>query len=273
MRKLLIPVVCTALLNLVSFNVLSQDGKVQTVKSPLHRVALLELYTSEGCSSCPPADRFLSKLKTNDLSDQQNPPKLIPLAYHVTYWDYIGWKDQYANKQYDQRQRGIAHKNKKSTIYTPQFVLAGNDYRRYKAFNRDVKNIASEKATVDIGLSVQIISGSSDANKTNMERLRISLNSNITKADEKEINVYVAVVENNLFSEVEDGENKGEQLQHDYVVRKLLGPYLHGESKRQKNTTQTITLNSGWKKQDLSIVGFAENIRTGEVLQAVRLKL
>ena len=273
MRKLLIPVVCTALLNLVSFNVLSQDGKVQTVKSPLHRVALLELYTSEGCSSCPPADRFLSKLKTNDLSDQQNPPKLIPLAYHVTYWDYIGWKDQYANKQYDQRQRGIAHKNKKSTIYTPQFVLAGDDYRRYKAFNRDVKNIASEKATVDIELSVEIISDGSGKDITNIEQLRISLNSDIAKADEKKINVYVAVIENNLFSEVEDGENEGERLRHDYVVRTLLGPYLHGKSKRQKNTTQTIALDTKWKKQDLSIVGFAENIRTGEVLQAVRLEL
>lgn len=273
MRKLLIVVVCTTLLNLVSFNALSQDGKVQTVKSPAHRVALLELYTSEGCSSCPPADRFLSKLKTSELGDKQNPPKLIPLAFHVTYWDYIGWKDKYANKQYDQRQRDIAHKNRKNTVYTPQFVLAGDDYRRYKAFNRDIKNIASEKAAVDIELSAQIISDSSDTNKATIEKLRVSLNSDITKADEKEINVYLAVIENNLFSEVEDGENEGERLQHDYVVRTLLGPYLHSELKRQKNTAQTITLDTKWKKQDLSIVGFVENPRTGEVLQAVRLKL
>jgi hypothetical protein len=276
MKKILVTAICAASLNLVSFNALSQDGKVQTVKSPAHRVALLELYTSEGCSSCPPADRFLSKLKTSDLSklsDKQSSPKLIPMAFHVTYWDYIGWKDKYANKQYDQRQRDIAHKNKKNTVYTPQFVLAGDDYRRYKTFNRDIKNIASEKATVDIELSAEIISESSGEDKTNSEQLRIGLTSDITKADEKEVNVYVAVIENNLFSEVADGENEGERLQHDYVVRTLLGPYLHSDSKRQKKSAQTITLDPEWKTQDLSIVGFAENPRTGEVLQAVRLKL
>lgn len=273
MKKLLIVTVCTALLNLASLSASSQESKVQTVKSPAHRVALLELYTSEGCSSCPPADRFLSKLKASELGDKQNPPKLIPMAFHVTYWDYIGWKDEYANKQYDQRQRDIALKNKKSTVYTPQFVLAGDDYRRYKTFNRDVKNIASKKTTVDIELSVQTISDSSDEGEKNIERLRVSLNSDIKKADEKEINMYVAVIENNLFSEVEDGENEGERLQHDYVVRALLGPYLHSESERQNNTAQTITLDPKWKKQDLSIVGFAENPQTGEVLQAVRLKL
>jgi hypothetical protein len=94
---------------------------LNTARSPHNRVALLELYTSEGCSSCPPADRFLSSLKTAGITDKQ----LIPVAFHVTYWDYIGWQDRFAKKQHDERQRELAHKNRQTTVYTPQFVLAG----------------------------------------------------------------------------------------------------------------------------------------------------
>lgn len=96
---------------------------IKTVSSPQNRVAVLELYTSEGCSSCPPADRFLSQLKDSGISDRQ----LIPMAFHVTYWDYIGWNDRFAKKQFDQRQRELAYKNKSSTVYTPQFLLSGDD--------------------------------------------------------------------------------------------------------------------------------------------------
>ena len=77
------------------------DNQILTAVSPEHRVSLLELYTSEGCSSCPPADKFLSNLQRAGVSSKQ----LIPLAFHVTYWDYIGWKDPYASPKHDGRQR------------------------------------------------------------------------------------------------------------------------------------------------------------------------
>lgn len=238
----------------------STSTNIKIVKSPVNRVAVLELYTSEGCSSCPPADRFLSSLKKTGISSKQ----LIPLAFHVTYWDYIGWQDRFAKKQYDQRQRESAQKKRSNTVYTPQFLLSGDDYRRYSDFSKDVNKIIMEKSSVDIELSLQDL-----PTKADVSSLLLNLKSS---SSEKNIGFYFAVVENDLSSDVETGENNGEQLHHDYVVRKLYGPFLHGSAVKRYEIEQTIALDSEWSKSNLSFVAFAENVQTGEVLQAVSLQ-
>ena len=237
------------------------DVKVAT--SPDNRVVLLELYTSEGCSSCPPAERFLSDLKEAGISGKQ----LIPLAFHVTYWDYIGWKDQFAKKQYDERQRELAHKKKKSTVYTPQFVLSGNDYRSYATFSEDVNNLAKQRSTVDLELTAHVLSGQEPNDK-----LQLNLKTDISASKIKDVGFYLVIIENNLASDVDDGENEGELLHHDYVVRQFLGPYVQSKPENQRSREQTIVLQPEWKRDDLSIVAFAENPHTGEVLQAVRIE-
>ncbi len=236
---------------------------VRTVISSENRVAVLELYTSEGCSSCPPADHFLSKLKNAGISSKQ----LIPMAFHVTYWDYIGWNDRFAKKQFDQRQRDAAYKKNSKSVYTPQFRLSGDDYRSYKSFSKDVNRLIKQKATINLELSLRVSSG-----QTGKDRLLVSLKSSNYQSDVNNLGYYFAVVENNLLSEVEAGENDGEQLHHDYVVRELLGPYYQAESDQQYETEKTINLDSEWQKNNLSIVAFVENLQTGELLQAVRMK-
>lgn len=240
------------ILLLLPTSLLAQN--VTTIKSPQHRVAMLELYTSEGCSSCPPADVFLSQLKDKRISDQQ----LIPMAFHVSYWDYIGWKDRFAKKQFDQRQRERerARKNKQTNVYTPQFVFSGEDYRRFASFSNDVDKLIKQKASVDLELT---------ADKQN-DNLQLNLKSDISRSKLKKVGFYFVLIENNLSSEVKDGENEGKELKHDYVVRQFFGPYF------QMETEQSIKLQPEWKQQDLSIVAFAEDPHTGEVLQAVRLK-
>ena len=94
-------------------------------ESSAKRTELLELYTSEGCSSCPPADRWLSKL----LQDQALWTAFIPVAFHVDYWDYIGWKDRFARSTYSQRQRRYAREQSLRTVYTPGFILNGKPTR------------------------------------------------------------------------------------------------------------------------------------------------
>lgn len=239
------------------------ESTVKVAKSPTNRVVLLELYTSEGCSSCPPADRFLSSLKEAGVSDKQ----LIPLAFHVTYWDYIGWKDRFAKKQYDERQRGLAHKNKSTAVYTPQFVLSGDDYRSYTTFSEDVNNLAAEKAMVDLVLTASIV-----PDRQGKDSLHLNLEADISASQVKDIGYYLLVVENNLASDINDGENNGERLHHDYVVRQFLGPYFQSKPENRLQREQTIALQPEWKREDLSIVAFAENPHTGEVLQAVRLE-
>ena len=87
--------------------------------------ALVELYTSEGCSSCPPADRWLSSLSARP------PGTVVPLALHVDYWDYIGWKDPYAKREFSLRQRKLTQLQRMALVYTPQVVLQGRDFRAW----------------------------------------------------------------------------------------------------------------------------------------------
>lgn len=230
----------------------------KTAESPENRVALLELYTSEGCSSCPPADRFLSSLRKAGITSKQ----LIPVAFHVTYWDYIGWKDRYADKRYDARQRDQASKNRQRTVYTPQFLLAGDDYRSYASFSEDVNKLVSQPADVDLALDMRIDGA----------KLSLALKSDISDSKVKDVGFYVVVIENDLTSVVDDGENEGETLHHDYVVRQMHGPYFQSQPENHLETRVLIDIDEGWKKEDLSFVAFAENPHTGEVLQAVRLK-
>src|SRR5262245_35977291 len=88
--------------------------------------ALVELYTSEGCSSCPPADRWLATL-----GQRYAPGSVVPLALHVDYWDYIGWKDPYAKREFSLRQRKLSQLQRMALVYTPQVVLQGRDFRRW----------------------------------------------------------------------------------------------------------------------------------------------
>ena len=250
-----------------SFQILATEAvaenSIRTSNSPENRVVLLELYTSEGCSSCPPADQFLSSLKSSGVSSEQ----LIPMAFHVTYWDYIGWKDRFANPQFDKRQRELARKNELSTIYTPQFVLSGDDYRVYATFSEEVNRLASEKATVAISLSAHITCARNDT-----EIMHLKLSADISKTEVEGVGFYLVVIEDNLTSDVDDGENEGRKLHHDSVVRQFLGPYYPSKQGGLFRREQAITLQPEWKREDLSVIAFAENPQTGEVLQAVSLK-
>src|SRR5262252_2023521 len=110
-------------------------------QSGTNRTALIELYTSEGCSSCPPAEEWLSKLKAH--------PRLwidlVPAAFHVDYWDYLGWRDPFGAAAYSDRQRTYAAEWKSRSIYTPGFVLDGKEFRGW--FKPDKLPQASDRIT------------------------------------------------------------------------------------------------------------------------------
>lgn len=237
---------------------------VFSASSPQHRVAVLELYTSQGCSSCPPAEHWLSKLKEAGVSSRE----LIPLAFHVTYWDYIGWKDRYGSERYDYRQREIAQFNKQRTIYTPQFVLAGSDYRTYDRFSSDVNRIIAQPSPLDISIKA---TANADV------ELSVELETNAMQEAAGRPVLFLALYENNLTSQVKAGENEGRLLKHDYVVRQFYGPFMLGQSATQSGKPevvhQKVPLGANWMSRDLNLVAFAQNPVTGEVLQAVQLSL
>lgn len=113
-----------------------------------HPLVVVELYTSQGCSSCPPADEFLAMLAMD--------PSIMPLALHVDYWDYIGWADKFASPQFTERQKKYAHHAGSRSIYTPQMIVGGLDhvegYRREETGELIRKHLA---AAQDIGLTVE----------------------------------------------------------------------------------------------------------------------
>src|SRR5689334_12001294 len=101
-------------------------------------VPLLELYTSEGCSSCPPADKWLSSIAAAGYGTD----KVVPLAFHVDYWDYIGWKDRFARPDFSDRQRWVAAIGRSDFVYTPQVILNGIDFRGWSQNSRFRESIS-----------------------------------------------------------------------------------------------------------------------------------
>jgi hypothetical protein len=167
-------------------------------ESPATLVPVIELYTSEGCSSCPPADRWLSTLKGSAAAG-----RAVVQAFHVGYWDYIGWIDRFAAPAHTTRQRQVARQNGLSGIYTPQLVRNGQDWRDYSA-----ALATSEAARARIAL--QKIAD--DA----FEAL-------VAPADAQSgWAAYWTVTEHGHSSKVKSGENAGEFLRHDFVVRQYV---------------------------------------------------
>jgi hypothetical protein len=242
----------------VALPVRADDNRVITANSPAHRVALLELYTSEGCSSCPPADRWLSALKTSDITSEQ----LIPLAFHVSYWDYIGWKDRFASTQYDQRQRKQAMLANSRSVYTPQFMLNGRDYRGYRNLDGDIRKINDEPGSLDLRMTITV---------TGPDIMDVRVDAGRVTDSKTAINI--ALYENGLSSDVSDGENEGEHLSHDYVVRRFYTSKLQKSADNKITVSQSIPVDKDWRKENMGVVAFAQDMDSGEVLQAVRVEM
>lgn len=221
-------------------------------------VPLLELYTSEGCSSCPPADDWLSSLRRSGLA----PDHVVPLALHVDYWNDFGWEDSFSQKMFTDRQYRLADLNRLRTVFTPQLVLNGRNLSRWHSqADSEIRriNTMTPQAGISLSLSRQAHSVSISANAE-------------TFKPEMPADLYLAVYENNLSREIGAGENRDLTLHHDYVARQLIGP-LPLKDTGKVRFERNIPLDKSWKESDLGVVAFVQNRRDGEVLQALSLPL
>ncbi|MES2935132.1 MAG: DUF1223 domain-containing protein [Pseudomonadota bacterium] len=221
-------------------------------QSPAHTIALLELYTSEGCSSCPPADQFVSGLRAAGLTEDQ----VLPLSLHVDYWDYIGWKDAYAKPAFTQRQRALADLLGSRTVYTPELFIAGRELRNWSnSLKTNVKRINDRPAQADIRIT--LAPGATGS-------LSLEVNAKAAKGGK----LFVALAENGLVSRVKAGENQGATLKHDYVVREWMGPIVLNNS--TATLARTVTLPAGAVAKNLTVTAFVQSDK-GEILQALAL--
>ena len=256
-KQFVFPVFCAILLSMAMTPALAQ---VCTKKSPPHTVALLELYTSEGCSSCPPADKFVSGLHSSLQSEQ-----VVPLSLHVDYWDYIGWKDIFAQPKFTERQRWLSNIADAPTIYTPEIFISGKELRNWAPpqgnVTAAVKRINEQAAQADIMVSLgKMVSGN----------LPVEVRVNTTQKSK----LFVALYENGLATKIKAGENKDVMLKHDYVVRDWIGPIdFESNNKAVKiPLPRTLVAPSGVIPNNLGVAAFVQTDR-GQVLQAVSLPL
>lgn len=217
------------------------------------RVALVELFTSEGCSSCPPADRWLSAVRTDGTA------AIAPLAFHVGYWDRLGWPDRFAQPAFVERQYALARRQKSDLVYTPQFFRDGIDWRPLRAGSATPKAMPPG---ADLQLELAI---SAD------KRLEVSGEARLRRGGNK-AEVYLALYENNLSSRIEAGENAGSLLHHDFVVRILRGP-LPLPAGGAVAVKQVFELDPAWKRADLGVTAFVQDATSGRIHQALQLPL
>ncbi len=175
----------------------SQSSTTLKFASGKQKVKLIELYTSQGCSSCPPAERWLNRL----LSSEQLWHNWIPLAFHVTYWDYIGWQDPFATPLNDKRQYGYHHKGHTRAVYTPQFVLDGREWRGW--LQTDTVTTASDI----VGNLVATI-----------QRGEFNVTFTPHTTNNKHLLLHVAVLGFDLSTAIPRGENSGHVLLEHFVV-------------------------------------------------------
>lgn len=225
-------------------------------QSPAHTVALLELYTSEGCSSCPPADRFVSGLHAAGLSAEH----VVPLSLHVDYWDYIGWKDPFAKRLFTERQYWLSAQAKSRTVYTPEIFIAGQELRNWRgATPSAIRRINDRAAEAQITLS---------AGHPSNGHLPVEVKAKASR----DATLYVALYENGLASNVKAGENHGVQLRHDYVVRDWIGPVALDGQGGKASLPRPLAVPAGASPQNLGVAAFVQT-PSGEILQALALSL
>jgi hypothetical protein len=170
----------------------------KTIVSPEYQVNLVEVYSSQGCSSCPPAERWLGQFT----DDPQLFKSFIPINFHVDYWDYLGWKDPYGNTKFSKRQRRYNSLGHARTVATPGFIVNGKGWSGWFRGHNVPLNNSKKVGQLTVNLEQNLADISFDA----------------TKDVPKDGRVHLAILAFDQETAVSRGENKGKQLPHDFVV-------------------------------------------------------
>ena len=230
--------------------VMAAAAALCTVQAPSRPPVVVELFTSQGCSSCPPADRWLGTLHG------RYGDRVIALSMHVGYWDYIGWKDPFARREFTERQRQHAAVNG-SGVYTPGVFVQGRelrDWSRPAQVDAAMGSAQQKSAAAQLTLAVQAVTPASvvvHANGTAPSGARL----------------WLALVQDATSTAVNAGENRGETLSNHHVVRDWRGPLAVGDVTQSLTFPTSAAAATGW-----SVVALVDQ-PSGATLQAARLPL
>ena len=239
------PYVKALLVALVSVTTTSAHAACKVDSAPT-RPHLVELYSSEGCSSCPPAEGWLRTLRLG--------ADVVPLEFHVDYWDSLGWRDRFSSARYTARQNDQARRDGGTSIFTPQVVLDGRNWSGWYRGGH-----LSPLEAGDLALHMRVETG---------KTLHVDLSaSEISSRRPDDLRTYVALIEDGLETQVRAGENRGVLLRHDHVVRAFSG------AQALAHATVDLAVPSDENPANSTLVAFAQDKRDGRVAQVVTLPL
>jgi hypothetical protein len=229
------------------------------------RPVVVELFTSEGCSSCPSADALLAKL---DREQRLGNAEIIALEEHVDYWDHLGWRDPFSSAQWTERQQDYAASFRNDGVYTPQMVVDGRaefvGSSQSRARSAIAEAVREPKAEVTL-------SGRQTSNGKAQVSIAVKM---LVAAESQKAHVWLAVTESGLHSNVSRGENAGEDLHHAAVVRSLrkVGDAALNQEAAYAGE-QDVQLDARWKKENLRVVAFVQDAKTRHILGAASVRL
>jgi hypothetical protein len=259
----LIPLSLVAALALVRAHEKAPSLASQTPRTPV----VVELFTSEGCSSCPPADALLARLADGQLGDNV---ELIAMEEHVDYWNDLGWADPYSSQEWTLRQYAYAGALGNGNTYTPQMVVDGTV--EFVGSHAQKAKETILKAGSRPKMSMWLTQGTGAGTGAASFSARVGKLQGTTNGDAAE--VWLAITETKLHSAVTRGENAGEDLHHAAVVRSMR---KIGEAKADSETSfageASVPLQKEWKRENLRAVLFVQEKRSRRILGAAEIHI
>ncbi len=228
---------------------------------------ILELFTSEGCSSCPPADALLASLE-----DQQPVPgaEIIALEEHVDYWNHLGWTDPFSSEQWTERQQAYAASRNSQSVYTPQIVVNG----RTELVGSHKQDVRPAIAASVSQLQTEISLTPRNSDKRDREQFNVSVGKLAGAAASDTPEVWIAITEKGLHSPVSGGENAGHDLRHASIVRLLRKLGAADKNNAPSFTAQPeLKLDPAWKRPNLRVIAFVQEKRSRHFVGAASATL
>jgi hypothetical protein len=219
---------------------------------------VVELYTAQGCSSCPPADRLLTRL----LRDPKIASEVIPLAFHVDYWDHQGWVDPYSSHDWTLRQEGYAQAFRADKVYTPQMVVNGrtecNASQEGDVRQRINQGLGDQNDAV---VSLADVTVAAPPTKSADGSVHVKVAAHLLhKIPVAGLDLWVAVTENGLTTEVKGGENASATLHDDHVVRKMVKVFTLQPNPGPDQTAEIdLPLARGGSLSSFAVIAFAQD--------------
>ncbi len=243
--------------------VVTEAARITGVPTSDAAPVLVELFTSEGCSSCPPADQVLSRLDQEQAISGAN---IIVLSQHVDYWNQLGWRDPYSSAQFSARQSSYADAFGRRGVYTPQMIVDGRlefvGSNTAKAQEAIIQAARLPKAKIQIGFAPTV------AIHSGMIQLTVRVGNVPTIPAGDKADVFLAIAENDLSSSVARGENAGRQLRHTAVVRQLtvIGSISETKGEAAFTATPIVNIAGDWRRDKLRVVVFVQERASRHVI-------